>query len=93
MRDDGFGIFRGLNQNTGFMKVFAIIAIVQAAIVNAPLIPFKVFTWIGDMFSCVPFPPLGWAVAIVLAFTMIPVDLIRKAVTKQESHDLIGQSK
>ena len=65
----------------------------QAAIVNAPLIPFKVFTWIGDMFSCVPFPPLGWVVAIVLAFTMIPVDLIRKAVTKQESHDLIGQSK
>ena len=43
--------------------------------------------------SCVPFPPLGWVVAIVLAFTMIPVDLIRKAVTKQESHDLIGQSK
>ena len=35
-------------------------------------------------------PPV---VAIVLAFTMIPVDLIRKAVTKQESHDLIGQSK
>lgn len=93
VRDDGFGIFRGLNQNTGFMKVFAIIAIVQAAIVNAPLIPFQVFTWIGDMFSCVPFPPLGWVVAIVLAFTMIPVDLIRKAVTKQESHDLIGQSK
>ena len=93
VRDDGFGIFRGLNQNTGFMKVFAIIAIVKAAIVNAPLIPFKVFTWIGDMFSCVPFPPLGWVVAIVLAFTMIPVDLIRKAVTKQESHDLIGQSK
>ena len=93
VRDDGFGIFRGLNQNTGFMKVFAIIAIVQAAIVNAPLIPFKVFTWIGDMFSCVPFPPLGWVVAIVLAFTMIPVDLIRKAVTKQESHDLIERSK
>ena len=93
VRDDGFGIFRGLNQNTGFMKVFAIIAIVQAAIVNAPLIPFKVFTWIGDMFSCVPFPPLGWVVVIVLAFTMIPVDLIRKAVTKQESRDLIEQSK
>ena len=44
------------------------------------------------------FEATGWAllppaVAIVLAFTMIPVDLIRKAVTKQESHDLIGQSK
>ena len=64
---------------------------IQALIVNAALVP--ACAWIGSMFSCVPFPPLGWVVAIVLAFTMIPVDLIRKAVTKQESHDLIGQSK
>ena len=91
VRDDGFGIFKGLDQNTGFMKVFAIIAIVQAAIVNAPLIPVPIFTWIGDMFSCVPFPPLGWVVVIALAFTMIPVDLIRKAVTKQESRQLVEQ--
>ena len=44
------------------------------------LIPVPVFAWISNMFSCVPFPPVGWAAAILLALTMIPVDLIRKAV-------------
>ncbi|MEG1292349.1 MAG: calcium-translocating P-type ATPase, PMCA-type, partial [Lachnospiraceae bacterium] len=34
VRDDGFGIFKGLNENTGFLKVFFIIAAVQAVIVN-----------------------------------------------------------
>ena len=83
VRDDGFGIFKGLNENTGFMKVFIIIVVVQALIVNAGLVPFVVFEWIGNMFSCVPFSPAGWAVAIVLAMTMIPVDMIRKALTKR----------
>ena len=83
VRDDGFGIFKGLNENTGFMKVFVIIVVVQALIVNSGLVPFVVFEWIGNMFSCVPFSPAGWAVAIVLAMTMIPVDMIRKALTKR----------
>ena len=83
VRDDGFGIFKGLNENTGFMKVFIIIVVVQALIVNTGLVPFVVFEWIGNMFSCVPFSPAGWAVAIVLAMTMIPVDMIRKALTKR----------
>ena len=52
-RDDGFGIFKGLNENTGFLKVFFTIILVQAAIVNAALIPIPVFAWIGEMFSCV----------------------------------------
>ena len=39
-------------------------------------------SWVGNMFSCVPFSPVGWAVVAVLAVTMIPVDLLRKAVTK-----------
>lgn len=37
VRDDGFGIFKGLNENTGFLKVFFAIIFVQALIVNAPL--------------------------------------------------------
>lgn len=81
VRDDGFGIFRGLNQNTGFLKVFFTIIIVQAIIVNTGFVPLPVFQWIGDMFSCVPFGISGWVLAIILAFTMIPVDLIRKCVT------------
>ena len=81
VRDDGFAIFKGLDQNTGFMKVFCIIILVQALIVNAALVPVAVFTWIGNMFSCVPFGSVGWPVVIVLAATMIPVDLIRKCLT------------
>ncbi|MFI3174713.1 MAG: calcium-translocating P-type ATPase, PMCA-type [Bacillota bacterium] len=82
VRDDGFAIFRGLNQNKGFMQVFFIIIFVQAAIINAQLvIPIVVFEWIGAMFSCVPFPLMGWVIAFLFAATMIPVDLLRKAIT------------
>lgn len=83
VRDDGFGIFKGLNENMGFLKVFCIIILVQAAIVNAALIPFPLFTWIGNMFSCVPFGITGWIAVFILAATMIPVDLIRKAIVKE----------
>jgi magnesium-transporting ATPase (P-type) len=78
VRDEGFGIFKGLNLNPGFLKVWFAIVVVQALIVNAGLVPINVFKWIGNMFSCVPFGIRGWGVTIVLAFTMIPVDLIRK---------------
>lgn len=80
VRDDSFAIFSGLNENTGFMKVFFAIILVQALIVNAALIPFPLFTWIGNMFSCEPFGIVGWVTVVILAATMIPVDLIRKAV-------------
>ena len=80
VRDDSFGIFKRLNENTGFLKVFFTVVLVQALIVNAALIPVEVFTWIGNMFSCVPFGIVGWVTVILLGATMIPVDLLRKAV-------------
>ncbi len=84
VRDDGFGIFKGLNENTGFLKVFFVIILVQAAIVNAGLIPVPVFTWIGNMFSCVPFGIMGWIAVVLLALTMIPVDMLRKCIVGRE---------
>lgn len=78
VRDDGFGIFKGLNENTGFLKVFFAIIAVQFLIVNAAVIPLAPFQWIGNMFSCVPFGIKGWVAVILLAVTMIPVDLVRK---------------
>ena len=80
VRDDGFGIFKGLDENTGFLKVFFTIILVQVLIVNAALIPFPIFQWIGNMFSCVPFGIQGWAVVLLLSMTIVPVDLIRKAI-------------
>lgn len=84
VRDDGFGIFKGLDQNTGFLKVFFTIILVQAVIVNAALIPFEAFTWIGNMFSCVPFGIKGWITVIILAATMIPVDILRKVIVNRK---------
>lgn len=83
VRDDKYGIFKGLNENTGFLKVFFTIILVQALIVNAALVPFTAFTWIGNMFSCVPFGVQGWVAVALLAVTMIPVDLVRKTVVER----------
>ena len=85
VRDDGFGIFNGLNENKDFLRVFLAIVAIQAVIVNAALIPLGVFEFIGKMFSCVPFGVMGWVAAILLAVTMIPVDLVRKAITNSAS--------
>jgi len=83
VRDDGFGIFKGLDENPGFIRVWIIIVIVQALIVNAAVIPFDAFKLISSMFSCTPFVLNGWLVVFALAFTMIPVDMLRKAMTKR----------
>lgn len=80
VRDERFGIFKGLNENTGFMKVFVTIILVQAFIINASLIPIEIFSWISNIFSCVPFALVGWIVIAVLAVTMIPVDMLRKVI-------------
>lgn len=84
VRDEKFAISSGLNENTGFLKVFFLIIAVQACIVNAGLVNLEIFKWIGEMFSCVPFGITGWPVVIVLGFTMIPVDLIRKLVVNNK---------
>lgn len=82
VRDDGFAIFKDLKRNPGFLKVWFAIVAVQALIVNAGLVPFAVFKWTGNMFSCVPFNAGGWIVTVLLAATMIPADLLRKAIMK-----------
>lgn len=84
VRDDGFGIFKGLDENTGFLKVFFAIILVQALIVNAGLVPF--LTWLGRMFSCMPFGVYGWIVVVLLAATMTPVDLLRKIIVDRRGN-------
>lgn len=83
VRDDAFGIFKGLNENTGFLKVLVAIVAIQALIVNAALIPAAPFQWIGNMFSCEPFGIRGWIAVVVLAVTMIPVDMVRKLIVRK----------
>ena len=81
VRSTGFDILKGIGDNIGFVKIWLVIALVVAAIVNAELIGL---TAISKMFSCTPFGVTGWILLIALSFTMIPMDLIRKAVSKKE---------
>lgn len=81
VRDKGFGIFTNLGKNPGFLTVFFLIVVIQAVIVNISLLSPSL-EWVGKMFSCVPFDLKGWAAAILLATTIIPVDLVRKLFTK-----------
>ncbi len=83
VRDEGFGIFKGLNLNPGFIWVFFSIVAIQAVLVNISLVG-PAFEWIGKMFSCVPFALNGWGIAIALAASVIPVDLIRKCIIKNK---------
>lgn len=86
VRDDGFGIFRNLRLNPDFLRVFFMIVAVQFCIVNISALPFTAAKWIGNMFSCVPFGAEGWLLAIVLASSMIPVDLMRKWVSRKRTN-------
>ena len=83
VRSEGYGIFRGLKENPGFLKVWFLIFAVQVLIVNAALIPLGFFKWISAMFSCTPFGIKGWGIVALLAITVIPIDLIRKTLMGQ----------
>lgn len=78
VRNDGFGILRNLKENPDFIRVFLMIAAILFCIVNVSALPFTAARWIGNMFSCVPFGISGWLLVIILAFTMIPADMLRK---------------
>ena len=82
VRSTGFGIFHALRENPGFLKVWVMIVLIMAAIINAPYIPHEVGGWIGGMFSTTPIHAGGWVLVFLLAATMIPADLLRKAAWK-----------
>ena len=82
VRNDGLNVLQNLDQNPDFLKVFGIIIIVQAAIINCGRLPY--LDVIAKMFSCVPFDLTGWIVVALLACTMVPVDMIRKVLTRSK---------
>ena len=82
VRDSRFGIFKGLDVNKNFLRIVCIIAVIQAVIVYAGAIPFLGF--LGKMFSCEPISPVNYLIVIALSATVIPFDLLRKAIMEKE---------
>ncbi|MGL5417483.1 MAG: calcium-translocating P-type ATPase, PMCA-type [Clostridium sp.] len=72
VRSGSVNIFENIKENPSFLKVMGIIVVVQIALTLVG----------GSLFSCSPFGAEGWITIIILALTVIPVDMIRKAIFK-----------
>ena len=73
VRSEGFDIFKGIKENTNFIKVMGamIIATVFLCVVGGP---------IGNIFSCTRFGIAGWIPVLIAGVLIIPVDMLRKLI-------------
>ena len=73
-RTDKMDLFENIGGNKGFLKVLGLIAVVQIAM-----------TYLGgSVLRCHGLGVTEWIVVLVMAVSIIPVDLIRKAVMKNK---------
>ena len=69
-RTDQMNLFDNIGGNTGFLQVMALIVVVQV-----------IMTYVGDVIlRCFGLTINEWLFVIAMAFTIIPVDLVRKAI-------------
>jgi len=75
VRTDGFHIFKDLRKNESFIKIWLamLISTVAICMIGGP---------IGAMFGTAPFGIKGWIAVLIFSISVIPVDLLRKAVFK-----------
>ncbi len=77
-RTDKMNIFDNLSKNKGFLTVFGIIAGVQIAMTYVGLaVPA-----VGEILGCHGLNAKEWLLVLVMAISIIPIDLIRKAIVK-----------
>ena len=82
VRSDNVDIFNKIGKNPNFLKVWFVILLTQIFIINASILPIENLHFIGDMFSCVPFNFNGWILIVLIAMTMIPIDIFRKWIMR-----------
>ena len=69
-RTEHINVFEGLNRNKNFLLVMLSIFVLQ----------FVFVTFGGEVLSVEALSPSGWLVCLVMAFLVIPIDMVRKAV-------------
>ena len=74
IRTDGFNLFKGIGKN----KLFVEIAIAIFAIT------FLFAQFGGEIMGCTAMTFAQWGVTIALAFLIIPIDLVRKAIIRRK---------
>ena len=71
-RTEEVNLFDNITQNKNFLKIMVLIAVVQVLLTYFG----------GDIFQCYGLSLAQWGVVLLLAFSIIPVDLIRKCIIK-----------
>lgn len=74
-RTDQLNLFDNINKNHGFWKVILLIIIVQVIMVDFG----------KDILRCYGMTGKEWIFVTIMAFTIIPVDLIRKLILRKSS--------
>ena len=69
-RTEKLNLFDNIGKNKGFLKILGIITVVQVLMIYVG----------GKVMNCVPLSIGQWAVILIMAISIIPVDLIRKAI-------------
>lgn len=81
-RTEKMNLFDNLSKNKGFLTVFGIIAAVQIAMTYIGLaVPA-----VGEILGCHGLNGTEWLLVLVMAISIIPVDLIRKVIAKAASN-------
>ncbi|MBQ4396405.1 MAG: calcium-translocating P-type ATPase, PMCA-type [Clostridia bacterium] len=71
-RTEELNLFDNIGRNKNFLKIMALITVVQVALTYFG----------GEVFRCHGMTVPQWGIVLLLAFTIIPVDLIRKCILK-----------
>ncbi|MCQ2459475.1 MAG: calcium-translocating P-type ATPase, PMCA-type [Ruminococcus sp.] len=74
-RTNKINVFENLGRNKSFLIVMGALLLIQ----------FIFVTFGGDVLSVEPLNGVTWAVCIALAFLVIPIDMIRKALTGKKA--------
>jgi magnesium-transporting ATPase (P-type) len=71
-RTEHVNVFENLGRNRNFLLIMGAIFAMQ----------FVFVTFGGEVLSVEPLTPIGWLTCLALAFLVIPIDMVRKAITK-----------
>ena len=74
-RTEKLNLFDNIGRNKGFLRVMGIIALVQV-----------IMTYLGgSVLGCYGLDMKEWTVILIMALSVIPVDIIRKLIIKHKN--------
>ena len=71
-RTDSMNLFEHITENHNFILVMSAVAVIQIIIIQVG----------GSMFGTTPLSIKNWIAVVLIAFMIIPIDLIRKVIVK-----------